>query len=138
VDEEKYLDDVKWDGLKGYVTNTNLPKEKVIEKYGELWQIEKVFRISKSDLRIRPIYHYLQKRIEAHICISFAACKIYKELERQLKILGSNYSPEKTIDILKTIHQVTFQSPYSYTRHTKLIIKNTGQQMVMELFNLGY
>jgi transposase len=136
IDEAKYLDDAKWDGLKGYITNTNLPKEKVIEKYGELWQIEKAFRISKSDLRIRPIYHYLQKRIEAHICISFAACKIYKELERQLKLLGSAYSPEKVIDILKTIYKVTFQSPFSYTRHSKLIIKNAEQALVVGLFNL--
>jgi transposase len=136
IDEEKYKDDAKWDGLKGYITNTSLSKEKVIEKYGELWAIEKTFRISKSDLKIRPIYHYLQKRIEAHICISFAACKIYKELERQLKILGSNQSPEKIIDILKTIYKVSFQSPYSYDIHTKLILKNAEQAMVVEIFNL--
>ena len=53
-----------------YITNTTLSKEEVIEKYGQLWQIEKAFRISKSDLQIRPIYHHLRKRIEAHICIS--------------------------------------------------------------------
>ena len=81
VDYEKYNDDAKWDGLKGYVTNTVLSKELVVEKYNQLWLIEKAFRISKSDLQIRPVYHHLKKRIEAHICISFAACKIRRRLD---------------------------------------------------------
>jgi transposase len=136
IDEEKYKDDAKWDGLKGYLTNTSLSKEEVIKKYGELWTIEKAFRISKSDLQIRPIYHYLKRRIEAHICISFVACKIYKELERQLKELGSPLSPEKVIDILKTICQVSFQTPYSYKIHTKLILKTKEQVGVIEIFGL--
>jgi transposase len=136
LDEEKYKDDAKWDGLKGYLTNTNLSKEEVIQKYGELWTIEKAFRISKSDLQIRPIYHYLKRRIEAHICISFVACKIYKELERQLKKLNSPLSPEKVIDILKTIYQVSFQTPYSYNIHTKLILKTQEQINLIEIFNL--
>jgi transposase len=136
IDEEKYKDDAKWDGLKGYLTNTSLSKEEVIKKYGELWTIEKAFRISKSDLQIRPIYHYLKRRIEAHICISFVACKIYKELERQLKELGSPLSPEKVIDILKTIYQVSFQTPYSYKIHTKLILKTQEQVGVIEIFGL--
>lgn len=84
IDKEKYNDDKKWDGLKGYRTNTSVLKEGVMEQYHQLWQIEKAFRISNHDLQIRPIYHQLKRRIEAHICIAFAACKIYKELERQL------------------------------------------------------
>ena len=108
----------------------------MIKKYGELWTIEKAFRISKSDLQIRPIYHYLKRRIEAHICISFVACKIYKELERQLKELGSPLSPEKVIDILKTIYQVSFQTPYSSKIHTKLILKTQEQAGIIEIFGL--
>ena len=73
IDYEKYKQDSKWDGLKGNMTNTSLSKEDVITQYGQLWQIERTFRISKSDLQIRPIYHRLQRRIESHICIAFAA-----------------------------------------------------------------
>lgn len=47
VDETKITLDSKWDGLKGYVTNTTLSHEKIVEQYGHLWQIEKAFRISK-------------------------------------------------------------------------------------------
>jgi transposase len=136
VDEEKYKEDAKWDGLKGYITNTSLTKEAVIEKYGQLWQIEKAFRISKSDLQIRPIYHHLRRRIEAHICISFAACKIYKELERQLKEMESSQSPESVIDILKTIYMITLQTPYSNGFHKRLILKNKEQVELIKIFNL--
>ena len=138
IDYDKYQDDAKWDGLKGYITNTELSKENVIEKYNQLWAIEKTFRISKSDLQIRPIYHRLRRRIEAHICISFVACKIYKELERQLKEKKSDLSPEKAIDILKTIYKVSIQTPYSLTKHQRLIIKNQQQRDLIELFDLKF
>src|SRR5690606_18043157 len=82
IDGEKLTQDARWDGLKGYITNAKLSKDQIIENYQHLWQIEKAFRVSKTDLKIKPIYHRLQKRIEAHICISFVAYKVYKELER--------------------------------------------------------
>jgi transposase len=122
--------------LKGYRTNTSLSKEEVIKQYHQLWAIEKTFRISKTDIEIRPIYHYLKRRIEAHICISFAACKIYKELERQLKLKGSQLSPEKAIDILKTIYKVSFETPYSNKVYQKLLLKTKEQQGLVDLFDL--
>lgn len=137
IDYEKYKDDAKWDGLKGYLTNTNLTKEEVISQYKQLWNIEKTFRISKSDLRIRPIYHHLKRRIESHICISFVACKIYKELERQLRMKNcSSLSAQKVIDILKTIYQLTITTPYSNTKHTRLLVKNEEQELIINLFDL--
>lgn len=136
IDYDKYNDDSKWDGLKGYLTNTELSKEEVIEQYKQLWHIEKTFRISKTDLRIRPIFHYLRKRIEAHICISFAACVIYKELEQQLKKAKSQLSPEKVIDILKTIYAITIRTPFSKTKYTRLIIKNEEQIQLLNLFKI--
>lgn len=136
IDYEKFREDAKWDGLKGYLTNTELPKQQVIEKYNQLWNIEKSFRISKSDLQIRPIYHRLPRRIQAHICICFAACKVYRELERQLKEKNSGLSPEKAINILKTIYKVRIQTPYSLSKHERLLIKNQEQQDLITMFNL--
>ena len=101
IDYEKYESDSVWDGLKGYVTNTRLPRNEVIGQYGQLWQVEKAFRISKTDLRIRPIYHRLKNRIEAHICVCFAAYAIYKELERLLKKNLIDISPAKAIETIK-------------------------------------
>src|SRR6218665_3220535 len=113
LNKNKIEEDKKWDGLKGYITNTLLNKDQVIESYNNLWQIEKAFRIAKTDLKIRPIYHRVRRRIEAHICIAFAAYKIYKELERQLKEKKSSLSPEQAIDIAKTIFAIKVKHPIS-------------------------
>jgi len=136
IDREKFIADEKWDGLKGYKTNTNMTKDEVIEQYHQLWTIEKTFRISKHDLQIRPIYHQLQRRIEAHICIAFAACKIYKELERQLKEKQIGKSPEQVIDILKTILKVEFKTPFSNKTYHELIINTEEQKLIVSNFNL--
>ncbi|MBK9255267.1 MAG: transposase [Saprospiraceae bacterium] len=79
IDEEKVDADAKWDGLKGYLTNCTLTEEEILENYKQLWVIEKAFRIAKTDLKIRPVFHYKQRRIEAHICLNFVAYKIYKK-----------------------------------------------------------
>ena len=136
INYSKFEEDAKWDGLKGYITNTRLSKEEVITQYSQLWQIEKTFRISKSDLQIRPIYHRLRKRIEAHICISFAACKVYKELERQLKEKKSPHSVEQAIQIIKTIYKVELQTPFSNNTYSRLLIKTHEQQSIINLFEL--
>lgn len=136
IDKEKYAADSRWDGLKGYITNTQLSKEDIIDNYKQLWEIEKAFRISKTDLRIRPIYHRLKHRIEAHICICFCAYKIYKELERQLEIKKAAISPEKAIDIAKTIYQITIQTNLSNTLHTRFYIDKEEQACLVKLFDL--
>ena len=134
IDYDKFNDDDKWDGLKGYVTNTKLDKDQVIEQYGNLWKIEKAFRISKTDLRIRPIYHRLRPRIEAHICIAFCAYKIYKELERQLKSVKAKWSPEKAIDIANTIFEISIILPFSRKKEARLHLQNKEQIELLKLF----
>lgn len=136
INYDKYEADKKWDGLKGYITNASLSKEEVIQQYGQLWHIERTFRISKSDLQIRPIYHRLKRRILAHISISFAACKVYKELERLLKEKQTNYSAEQAIDIIKTVYKVGVQTPYSKTIHQRMVLKTKDQEELVRLFEL--
>jgi transposase len=136
IDYEKYKADSKWDGLKGYLTNTKMGNDQVIENYKHLWMIEKAFRISKTDLHIRPVYHYVRRRIEAHLCIAFCAYKIYKELDRQLKIKNAGLSPEKAIDILKTIYQITITTPYSNQKYSRLYLPNEEQQSLLKLFDI--
>jgi transposase len=136
IDQEKFNADGKWDGLKGYLTNTNLSKNEIIDNYSHLWKIEKAFRVAKTDLKIRPIFHFKARRIEAHICIAFAAYKLYKELERQLKEKQSNISAEKAIAIAKTIYSLTLTTPTTKERITKTLILNAEQKNLMRLFDL--
>lgn len=121
IDYTKFNNDEIWDGLKGYVTNTKLSGNEIIENYNNLWYIEKAFRMSKTDLRIRPIYHRLKRRIEAHICISFTAYCIYKELERVLYLQKSNISVVKAAELTHNIYQITYTLPESKQQKTKLL-----------------
>ena len=117
IDYEKFNQDHVWDGLKGYITNTKMDDNQVIDNYKNLWHIEKAFRMSKTDLRIRPIYHRLKHRIEAHICIAFTAYSIYKELERVLYKEKSNLSLKKAAELTHNMYQITYILPES--KHTK-------------------
>jgi transposase len=133
IDYEKYEADSVWDGLKGYVTNTHLPRKEIIGQYSQLWQVEKAFRISKTDLRIRPIYHRLKNRIEAHICVCFAAYAIYKELERLLKENRIDISPAKAIEAIKEIRQLRYILPKSQQVKTKIL---QPTEMQIQLINM--
>lgn len=137
LDQDKVVQDSRWDGLKGYLTNANLNKDQIIENYQHLWQIEKAFRIAKSDLKIRPIHHRLQRRIEAHICISFVAYKLYKELERQLYEKKANISPLKAIEIAENIIEVTLVLPQSNSTKRKTLLLTEEQRYLNTLFDFG-
>ncbi|HEX9827017.1 MAG TPA: IS1634 family transposase [Flavobacteriaceae bacterium] len=124
INPVKIKEDEKWDGLKGYLTNSSLSKNQILDNYKQLWLIEKAFRIAKTNLKIRPVYHYKQRRIEAHICLNFVAYKVYKELERQLKEKEPDLSPEKVIDIIQSIYEIEAKSPNSKTYTKRLLISD--------------
>jgi transposase len=93
-------------GLKGYVTNLEAPTaEYVMGAYHQLWQIEKSFRMSKSDLRARPIYHHKRDSIEAHLTIVFAALAVTRWLERR-----TDWSIKKLITSLRRYHTIEIQA----------------------------
>lgn len=135
IDYDKYLSDNVWDGLKGYITNTKLSDSEVIDNYKNLWHIEKAFRISKTDLRIRPIYHRLRKRIEAHICITFTAYCIYKELERVLYLENSTLSLEKASELTHNMYQITYRLPESRTTKKKILKMDKEQDELCQIIS---
>ena len=121
IDYEKFTRDDQWDGLKGYITNTKLSNQQVLDNYKHLWQIEKAFRMSKTDLRIRPVYHRLRHRIEAHICIAFTAYSILKELERALYESKSTLSLKKAAEATHNMYQLTYTLPGAKQRKSRLL-----------------
>ncbi len=133
IDYDKFNQDKIWDGLKGYTTNTKLRDKQVIESYKNLWHIEKAFRMSKTDLRIRPIYHRLKHRIEAHICISFTAYCIYKELERVLYKEKSNLSLKKAAELTHNMYQITYMLPESKHSRSQLLKMDDQQAMLYQI-----
>ena len=135
LDYEKYKNDKKWDGLKGYITNSKLSKEQVIESYNNLWQIEKAFRISKTDLKVRPIFHFTRRRIEAHISIAFCAYTVLKELERILKLNNLTISIHRATELAQTIYAIDTLMPDTNKNETIILKMNQQQQAIYDLIN---
>lgn len=135
IDYEKFSNDQIWDGLKGYITNTKISDKEVVENYKNLWHIEKAFRMSKTDLRIRPIYHRLQDRIEAHVCISFTAYCLYKELERILYAEKSSLSLKRAAELTYNMYQITYTLPDSKHTKSKLLKMDDEQTELSRIIN---
>ena len=68
-------------GIKGYLTDLDIPAQQVINAYHQLFHVEKAFRMSKSDLKARPIFHHKRESIEAHLTIVFAALAVAHRIE---------------------------------------------------------
>lgn len=121
IDYEKVAKDERLDGYKGYTTNSTLSDDRVIEEYGYLFMIERAFRFCKTDLDIRPMYHRLFNRIEAHVCICFVAYTIMLELERILKVAESHITLEKARFLAEKIYQINYVNPYDNKRKSVLL-----------------
>jgi transposase len=138
IKQDKISEDAQWDGLKGYLTSTELQKKEVYGQYSGLWQVERAFRISKGTLELRPMFHFTPKRIEAHVCICFVAYKVYKELERILALKRINLSVDKVLDIAKTITTLKIHLPLSNETITKTMLITKRQQAIAPLFNENF
>ncbi len=124
INYDKLSEDAEWDGLKGYLTNTDIPTEAVYTAYHNLWNVERAFRIAKSKTEVRPMFHFTRRRIEAHVCICFVALKVYKELERLIKLSTIRMSVDKVLAMAQTVTTIEIKLP-----RNKQIIRKT---MILE------
>ncbi len=129
INRERIAQDAAWDGLKGYLTNTDIPHEDVFAAYHNLWNVECAFRIAKSKIEIRPMFHFTRRRIEAHVCICFVALKVYKELERRLKAANIGMSVDKVLNMAKTVTTIVFRLSESGKTFTKTMPMKRHQRI---------
>lgn len=129
IDYDKLETDAKWDGLKGYLTNTGISASQVYAAYHNLWHVERAFRISKSRIEIRPMFHFTRRRIEAHVCICFVALKVYKELERLLKLASINMSVDKVLALAQTIVTIQITLPQNKKTISKTMLMKRHQRI---------
>ena len=116
-------------GWKGYITNLATPTpEYVIGAYHQLWQVEKSFRMSKSDLKARPVYHHLKDSIEAHLTIVFAALAIARDLQAR-----SGSSLQRIIRGLRPLQHVTIRIAGGQQLHAEPTIPNDVAAMLTRL-----
>lgn len=110
IDEDKkqYLELL--DGKLLLVTNTDTAAAEVVQRYRSLADIERGFRVLKSDIEIGPVYHRLPHRIRAHALICFMALVLYRVMRMRLKAAKRSESPTTLLEQLKRIHQQTVET----------------------------
>lgn len=97
---------------------TNMPDhtpEQIVKRYKALADIERGFRVLKSEIEIAPVFHRRPDRIRAHAMICFIALVLYRVLRMRLKDKGSAYSPERALEIVRQIqfHQAVLHRKQS-------------------------
>jgi len=107
-----------------------------VEAYHELYNVEQSFRIAKSKLEIRPMFHFNAKRIKAHVCICFVALKVYRELDRLLKSNNMNMSVDTVLNIAKTIP--TIRVATSAEPIIKTLFLTPRQRQLLPLFGTEF
>ena len=106
VDEEAIAWAERFDGKLVLLTNvTDFSAAEILARYKSLADIERGFRVLKSDLEIAPVYHRLPERIRAHALICFLALVLYRVMRLRLKASGSTTSPKTALEILRRIQQ---------------------------------
>jgi transposase len=116
LNDTKIEEASKWDGLHGVITNSkDLSITDVLEQYRNLWEVENAFRISKHDLKIRPVYHWKPSRVKAHFAICYVSYCLTRYLEYRVKLQYKKLSPEK---IRKAL--VSSQLSIYYNKSNKL------------------
>ncbi len=87
---------------------------------------------------MRPMFHFTPKRIEAHVCICFVTYKVYKELERILKISRINMSADKILEIAKTITTIKIKLPKSGNTMTKTMLLTQRHKSIAHFFDENF
>ena len=135
LNEEKIKEDEKWDGLKGLIVNENstLSNDEIVTQYSNLWQVEESFRITKHDLKIRPIYHWTPKRVKAHLAISFTAYMLTRYLEYRVRLQYKKLSPRIIRNLLLNVQKSIV---YDKQKRIKYIIPSKIKIDAKKIYNI--
>jgi transposase len=136
IDERALARARMMDGKLILVTNVpELTPLEVVKRYKSLADIERGFRVLKSEIEIGPVFHRLPNRIRAHAMICFLALVLYRVMRMRLKARESVCSPERALEIVRRIqfHQVTLHRRQSATGLSTL---NPEQKELFDDLNL--
>jgi len=103
--------DAEWDGFHGIAVSNSakLTAAEALARYRDLWHVEETFRVAKSTLRARPIFHWAPHRIKAHILLCFITLFFERFLEVLLRQKGTALTPDKIRYALSKVHTMHFK-----------------------------
>jgi transposase len=112
---EMIATDERWDGYFGIVTNNpDLTKNEVLGQYRGLWQVEANFRVFKNDIAARPIYHWSENRIKAHVLICFMALVLERHLYAKLKKSEAPLTTTNIHNALRSCKKIVLQDSKNF------------------------
>ncbi len=120
VNEDKVAREAQWDGLHGVLTNLpdTTAASTVLQHYRGLWQVEETFRVSKSDLKVRPIFHWTPRRVRAHLAIAFMTLLCVRHLQyRSALRFGDRHSPEVMATALTQVQHSVLEDRHTGRRY---------------------
>jgi len=136
INEEKLEREALWDGLHGIFTNISdkeMNAATILNQYHGLWQVEESFRITKHDLRVRPVFHWSAKRIRAHIAICFVAFSLIRFLQHRIKSeTGEGFSAER---IREELYRVQESIVRDITNNNKYVIPSKTSLDALKLYD---
>lgn len=131
LDMDKIAEDEKYDGYYAIITSeVGMPDHEVAKAYHGLWEIERSFRITKSNLQSRPVFVSLEKRIEGHFLTCYIALLILRLLSKRLK---GKYAPEQIIESLKKYQVCLVKDNVFRATYYDPIIKDLGDALNLTL-----
>lgn len=136
IDQEKILEDSRWDGLHGVVTNKDDISTNIFGEYRSLWVIEDSFRINKHTLKMRPIYHFTPNRIQAHILLCFMSFAMVRFAQHRLSKAGHSMSVHRIVDALRDV-EASILIDTIYDERYKLLSKlNDDAKTIYNAFDI--
>ena len=131
LDLDKIREDEKYDGYYAIITSeVDMPDHEVVKAYHGLWEIERSFRITKSNLKSRPVHVSLEQRIEGHFLTCYIALLILRLLGKRL---GGKYSPEQIIESLKRYQSCLVKDNVFRVTYYDHIIRDIGNALNLSL-----
>lgn len=133
INYEKIKADEEWDGISGYVTNSDQPSHKVLEQYRNLWVIEESFRIQKHDLKVRPIFHFKPEKILAHLDICFLTYALVRQIMYRYEL---RHKESISFEIIRNeLLKVQASVLYDRKNNTRYILPSKMSATARELYS---
>lgn len=132
LDEEAIAKDELFDGYYALQTSKeSLSPREVLTIYSDLWKIEESFRVMKSTLEVRPVFHWTESRIKGHFVLCFLAFLLERTLEFRLNEAGLNCSPEQIQEALNSLNFVEVK-----VKKKKFLIKTKAMPLAHDIWRL--
>lgn len=133
IDEKAILEAQKYDGYSVIFSTKDISMEEIVKPYFEKDMVEKAFRSLKSILGLKPIKHWLEERVKAHVFICYLSYLLLSLLQSKLRKL--NISAVKALDILSTSYKVHLRNKKTKNEFTKTVILTKEQEKILKMID---